>query len=182
MSLRNSQPAKETHMFLATPPALQDVWPDGTCYGCGPSNPRGLHIKSYWDGDDVICTFHPSPDHNAGFDNTMYGGLVASLCDCHSVWTAIAATYRHEGREHGSAPHISYVTGNLNVSYLRPTPLDQPTILRARVEELASRKAIVRCEVYAGDQKTAEAAVVAVRVPADKSIGSKHTPTEHSAK
>lgn len=168
-------------MILATPLALQDVWPEGTCYGCGPSNPRGLHIKSYWDGDDVICTFNPLPDHNAGFDNVMYGGLVASLCDCHSVWTAIAATYRHEGREHGSAPHISYVTGNLSVRFLRPTPLDQPTILRARVEGLATRKAIVRCDVWAGDQKTVEANVVAIRVPADKAIGSKHGRAEHSA-
>jgi acyl-coenzyme A thioesterase PaaI-like protein len=156
-------------------PALQDSWPNGTCYGCGPANPVGLHIKSYWEGDEVVSTFHPQPHQNAGFENIMYGGLIASLCDCHSIWTAIAATYRQEGREHGSAPAISYVTGNLNVSYLAPTPLDQPVVLRARTEEISGRKAIVTCDVYAGDKKTAEARVVAVRVPADKSIGVKGT-------
>jgi acyl-coenzyme A thioesterase PaaI-like protein len=169
-------------MFLATPIALQDVWPEGTCFGCGPSNPRGLHIKSYWDGDEVMCTFQPLPDHNAGFDNVMYGGIVASLCDCHSIWTAIATAYQAEGREHGAAPHIAYVTGNLSVSYLKPTPLDQPTILRARVEELGPRKAIVRCNVWAGEQKTAEASVVAVRISADKAVGSTHGRAERPAK
>jgi acyl-coenzyme A thioesterase PaaI-like protein len=158
---------------IADPPALQDIWPQATCYGCGPSNPVGLHIKSYWSGDEVICTFNPQPYQNSGFDNVMYGGLVASLCDCHSVWTAIAATYRHEGREHGSEPVISYVTGNLNVSYLAPTPLDRPIVLSARVQEIHPRKAIVTCDVYAGEMKTAEARIIAVRVPADKSHGAK---------
>jgi acyl-coenzyme A thioesterase PaaI-like protein len=153
--------------------ALQDVWPQGTCYGCGPANPHGLHIKSYWseETDEAISTFHPQPYHNAGFENVMYGGLVASLCDCHSVWTAIAATYRQEGREHGSAPSITYVTGNLNVSYLAPTPLDQPIVLRARLEKIEGRKATVTCDVFAGEKKTAEARVVAVRIAADKSLG-----------
>ncbi len=101
----------------------------------------------------------------------MYGGVVASLCDCHSVWTAIATTYRRENRPHGSAPAISYVTANLNISYLIPTPLHQPILLRARVEEISGRKATILCTVYAGDRKTAEARLVAVRIAADKSVG-----------
>src|SRR5207248_1849722 len=102
------------------------------------------------------------------------GGLVASLCDCHSIWAAIAATYRKEGREHGSAPAISYVTGNLNVSYLAPTPLNQPIVLRAHIDEIGPRKALVSCDVFAGETKTATAKVIAVRVPADKSVGAVH--------
>ncbi len=164
---------------LADPPALQDAWPNGTCYGCGPANPVGLHLKSYWsaDGSEVICTFQPRPEQNGGFDNVMYGGLVASLCDCHSGWTAMAWLYRAEGREHGSQPTISCVTGNLNVSYLVPTPLDQPIVLRAHVEEISSsgRKVTVYCGVYAGDKLTAEAHVIAVRIAADKSQGAKLT-------
>ncbi len=153
--------------------ALQDVWAESTCYGCGPANTRGLHIKSYWDAatNEAHCTFTAQPYHNAGFPNVLYGGLLASLCDCHSVWTAIAHTYIVEGRPHGSLPAISYVTGNLNVSFLAPTPLLQPIVLRAKVEELSGRKAIVVCGVYAQATKTAEARVIAVRVAADKSVG-----------
>lgn len=67
----------------------------------------------------MISTFHPKPEYNSGFPDVMYGGLVASLIDCHSIWTAIATTYRAEGREHGSLPAISYVTGTLTVPPLR---------------------------------------------------------------
>ena len=153
--------------------ALQDAWPDATCYGCGPANPQGLWIKSYWseDGSEVIARFQPEPKYNAGFPNVMYGGLVASLIDCHSIWTAIATTYREEGREHGSPPAISYVTGTLTVRYLQPTPLDTPVELRARVTELHPKKALVKCEVYSGDTKTAEGEVLAVRFRMDKSLG-----------
>jgi acyl-coenzyme A thioesterase PaaI-like protein len=152
---------------------LQDAWPNGTCYGCGPANEKGLRIKSYWseDGSEVVCTFAPRQEQNAGFENVMYGGLVASLMDCHSIWTAIAWTYRAEGREHGSPPAISYVTGSLNVRYLQPTPLDKPVVLRAKVAELHARKAIVEVAVYSGEVKTAEGTVTAVRVGMDKSVG-----------
>lgn len=119
----------------------------------------------------MVCTFEPEPKHNAGFPNVMYGGLVASLIDCHSVWTAIAHTYRAEGREHGSLPAISYVTGSLTVRYLKPTALDIPVVLRAHVTELHPRKAMVHCDLYSGDEKTAEGDVLAVRFNMDKSLG-----------
>jgi acyl-coenzyme A thioesterase PaaI-like protein len=153
--------------------ALQDVWQNATCYGCGPANRRGLHIKSYWDAenDEAYASFTAQPYHNAGFPNVLHGGLIASLCDCHSVWAAIAYTYLQEGRPFGSAPAISYVTANLNVSFLAPTPLMQPITLRARVEALAGRKATIFCYVHDGAKRTAEARLVAVRIEADKSIG-----------
>jgi|SRR5579859_297792 len=161
---------------MTTPPAgpaLQDVWPQATCYGCGPANPDGLQIKSYWDadGETVVCAFQPQARYNAGFPNVMYGGLVASLIDCHSIWTAIAAAYRAAGRAHGSLPALSYVTGTLTVRYLAPTPLDQVLLLRARVTDLQPRKAVVTCTVQVGERVTAEGTVVAVRVADDKSQG-----------
>lgn len=153
--------------------ALQDAWPDATCYGCGPANMAGLRIKSYWseDGAEVVCRFQPRAEQNAGFPNVMYGGLVASLIDCHSIWTAIAWTYRAEGREHGSLPAISYVTGSLNVRYISPTALDTPVLLRARVTELQPRKALVTCSLYSRDRESAHGEVVAVRFNMDKSVG-----------
>ncbi len=153
--------------------ALQDVWPEGSCYGCGPANIHGLRIKSYWseDGRSVICHFEPRPDFNAGFPNVMYGGLVASLIDCHSIWTAIAWTYREEEKQHGSAPSISYVTGELNVRFLKPTALDKPVLLQAHVTELYPKKAIVECDFFSGETKTAEGRVTAVRFAMDKALG-----------
>ncbi len=154
-------------------PALQDAWPDATCYGCGPANSAGLHIKSYWDADGttVIAHYRAGVQYNAGFANVLYGGLVASLIDCHANWTAIATAYRAAGRPHGSRPVISYVTGSLSVRFLAPTPLDAELLLCARVTEVQGRKATVTCTVQAGDRVTAEATVLAVRIAEDKSVG-----------
>jgi len=153
--------------------ALQDVWPLATCYGCGPANAQGLQIKSYWskDGSEVVCSFQPRPEQNAGFPNVMYGGLAASLIDCHSIWTAIASTYRDEDRDHGSPPSLSYVTGELNVRFLKPVALDVPVLLRARMTELYPRKAIIVCELFSGDTKCVEGRVTAVRFAMDKALG-----------
>lgn len=133
------------------------------CYGCGYNNPHGLHIQTYWDGEVGTCTFTPKPEHTA-FPGYVYGGLLASLIDCHSIGTAIAAMYDAEGREAGSAPEITCVTGNLNVSYKKPTPIDAELRLETRVKELTAKKAVVTTELFAGDTVCVTGEVIAVRV------------------
>jgi hypothetical protein len=85
-------------------PPLQHAIPDFTCYGCGPANPDGMHLQSTWDaaGQFVIARFEPQAKYTAGMPNTMYGGTIASLIDCHSLWTAMAFAYRESpvGRHH----------------------------------------------------------------------------------
>lgn len=147
--------------------ALQDIClPTGMCYGCGSANPDGLQIKSYWSegGQFVVCQFQPQPKHSSGFKNATYGGLIASLIDCHSNWTAMAFGYRAEGREPGTQPLIASVTGSLNVKYLKPTPMDQPIHLRAWVEGDVGRKTRVLCELGTADQVTALGDSVFVRI------------------
>src|SRR5712692_2850090 len=104
--------------------AIQDYYADESahCYGCGRLNEQGLHIQSYRDGNDLICTFTPKPYHTA-FPGIVYGGLIASIIDCHSIGTATAAIYRAEGREL-KEPLRRFVTASLHVDYLKPTPID----------------------------------------------------------
>lgn len=147
--------------------ALQDLClPEGTCYGCGSANPDGLHLKSYWsaDGTTVIARFEPQPKFTSGFKGALYGGLIASLIDCHSNWTAMAFGYKAEGREPGSQPVIVSVTGTLSVKYLKPTPLDQTIHLRAWVEGYVGRKTRVICELGTEDTVTVTGDSVFVRV------------------
>jgi hypothetical protein len=153
--------------------ALQDVWPEATCYGCGPANKEGLRIKSRWseDGRSVEALFHAQPKYNAGFDNVMYGGLVASLIDCHSIWTAIAFLYQAENRLHGSEPIITCVTASLAVKFLKPTPLNEPILLRAWADGPLGRKTRILCQLGTRRKITATGEVLAVQVPADKSLG-----------
>ncbi len=147
--------------------ALQDIcMPNGTCYGCGSANPDGLHIKSFWseDGQFVIAAFEPQAKYSSGFKDAMYGGLVASLIDCHSNWTAMAFGYKAEGREPGTLPLITSVTGSLGVKYLKPTPMTQTIHLKAWVEGEVGRKTRVLCELGTGETVTAIGDSIFVRI------------------
>jgi acyl-coenzyme A thioesterase PaaI-like protein len=146
--------------------AIQDLIPHNHCWGCGTLNPRGLHIKSFVEGDEAICTFQPSPDHMAGPTTVLYGGIIAAVIDCHSVCTAIADAYRAAGQDIGAEPHRWCVTASLRIDYLAPTPIDRPVELRARVRESSGRKRIVECRVRSDGREVVRAEVVAVEVPA----------------
>ena len=146
--------------------SLQDAAaPDGVCYGCGSSNPHGLHIKSYWHEDGVHVMAEHVPDAKyCGWPDLVYGGLIAMLVDCHSNWAVMAYHYRAENREVASQPRINCVTGNLGIKFIKPTPMGIPLTLRARVEGEVGRKTRVICEVFAGDVLTAVGDSIFVRV------------------
>lgn len=147
--------------------AIQDFYPDdfAKCYGCGRLNAQGLHVRSIWDGDETVARFTPRPEHMAmpGF---VYGGLLASLVDCHAMGTAAAAAERADGREIGEAPAPRFVTGSLHVDYLKPTPLGHELELRAHVTLATARKSVVMVTVAVRGTITARGEVVAVRIPA----------------
>jgi acyl-coenzyme A thioesterase PaaI-like protein len=146
--------------------AFQDFYQDQVshCYGCGRLNQHGHQIKSYWDGEEAICTYQPQPYHRAipGF---VYGGLIASIIDCHSTGTAAAAAYRAAGREMGTHPYFRYVTAALHVDYLRPTPINAPLLVRAKVKEISGRKVVVTSSVIVEDVETARGEVTVVPMP-----------------
>ncbi len=146
--------------------AIQDHYPDDVarCYGCGKLNSEGYQLKTYWVDDESVSTFTPAPYHTA-VEGFVYGGLIASLIDCHSTGTAAAAAYRQAGREIGSEPGFRFVTGSLHVDYLKPTPLGVPLEIRGTIEEIKGRKVIVRSTLKADGQICAKGRVVAVEMP-----------------
>ena len=150
-------------------PIIQDTYPAdiAVCYGCGRNNPKGWHIRSEWDGKEGTLRFTPDTHHTA-YPSIVYGGLIAGLIDCHSVGTAVAAMYQAEGRQLGSQPPILCVTANLNVTYIKPTPLGYELFLRAQINELTDKKASVHCSLYVHSDECARGEVVAVRVPSDR--------------
>jgi acyl-coenzyme A thioesterase PaaI-like protein len=145
---------------------VQDFYPEdfSHCYGCGRLNAAGLQIKTAAEGEEAIARFVPSPEHISvpGF---VYGGLIASLVDCHAMATAAAAVERAEGRAVGEQPAPRFVTAALHVDYLKPTPLGPELELRARATSIAGRKVVVEVSVHAGGVLTARGEVVAVRMP-----------------
>ena len=146
--------------------AFQDYYPDDVsqCYGCGRLNEHGHRIKSYWDGEESVCVFTPEPHHTAipGF---VYGGMIASVIDCHSTGPAAAAAYRAAGREMDTDPPLRFVTASLHVDFLAPTPLGGPLEVRGVVKELKGRKVVVTSTLSAMGQLCARGEVVAVQMP-----------------
>jgi acyl-coenzyme A thioesterase PaaI-like protein len=144
--------------------AFQDQGSVHHCHGCGAANEKGLQLKSYWDGDEAIATWRALAHHCGGTRENLNGGIIASLIDCHSLNLAIAHAYRAAGRAIGTAPRIGYVTANLNISYLKPTPINEPIQLRARIARLEGRKAWVTCALSAAGEIRATGEVLGVRV------------------
>jgi len=133
--------------------AFQDYYPEdySHCYGCGRSNEQGLHLKSYWDGDESVCRHTPRSYYTGGYPGLLYGGMIASLLDCHGAGTASGARARETG-QHGAR----FVTASLKVDFLKPTPIDQELEIRGRIVEVAGRKVTVELWLKAGDLVTAK--------------------------
>ena len=146
--------------------AFQDYYEDAhsICFGCGRLNEMGLKIKSYWDGEESVCRFTPQPYHTA-MAGYVYGGILASVIDCHGTGTAAAAAYRAGDREMGTAPHLRFVTASLHVDYLRPTPINTTLELRGKIREIRGRRVVVDITLSADGQVCVTGQVVAVRVP-----------------
>ncbi len=123
--------------------SLQDRFaPDMICFGCGPANPRGLQIKSYVAGDELVCDWKPEP-HHAAYPGLLNGGIIATILDCHSDWAAMW----HLRRVRGVEELPLAVTADFSLRYLRPTPLDQPVHLSARVVASDDRSATVEASL-----------------------------------
>lgn len=146
--------------------AVQDFYPDDLahCYGCGRLNTDGLHVRSVWDGDETVAVLTPRLAYTA-VPGYVYGGLIASLVDCHGTGSAALAAYRAAGREPGTLPPFRFVTASLTVDYVRPTPMGVPLEARGRIVEQTARKVIVEMSVTAAGQVCARGRVVAVLMP-----------------
>jgi hypothetical protein len=144
--------------------SFQDQGSVSGCYGCGPDNSHGLQLKSYWDGDESVAHFKPKPYHCAGSPDIVYGGLQVSLMDCHSCNFGIALCYKNEAREIGSEPKIFCVTAQLNISLVKPVPIDAELVLRAKLKSLEGRKIWVSCSLSALNEERAHGEILVIRV------------------
>jgi len=146
---------------------VQDIYPDdfAWCYGCGRLNEKGHHLLTNWDGDKTVTVFKPLAEHIA-IPGYVYGGVIASLIDCHGTGSAALALHRKNGYEleDGKEPP-RFVTASLNVNFLKPTPQEVELKAVGKVEEIHPKKWKVTTEVYAHDTLCATGEVVAVVMP-----------------
>ncbi len=140
--------------------AVQDIHaPNGTCFGCGPKNEKGLQIKSYWEGEHLILRYKPKK-HHAAFHSVLNGGIIATLLDCHMNWCAATTLYKMNPEEE----FPSTVTAELQVKYKRPTPLDAEVFIKAWTVEVNENKVTVEATLMAEGKITAKGRGVFVAV------------------
>lgn len=148
------------------PTAFQDCYPEkfSHCYGCGKSNPHGHHLKSYWDGEETVARFTVRPVFSGGVPGHVFGGMVASLLDCHGTASAAAFAYRAAGRDLGDdGEFMRFVTASLKVDYLRPTPIGVELEIRGRLGGTEGRKVKVSLSLSADGQVCAKGEMLAVQ-------------------
>ena len=132
--------------------SLQERYaPGNACFGCGPANEKGLHVRSFVEGEEVVCEWKPEPQYEA-FPGVLNGGIIGALLDCHSNWAAAYHLMRRAGAERPPCT----VTADYSVKLLRPTPTDASLRMRARVVESAEDRAVVEAELIAGEKVCAK--------------------------
>ncbi len=147
--------------------AIQDEYPDdfSWCYGCGRLHKSGNHFRTGWQGEQTITIYKPEPKYTAlpGF---VYGGLIASLIDCHGTGSASLALHRKNGHEPGDGvTPPRFVTASLKVDFIKPTPLDVSLKALGTIEEIHPKRWKVNTEVFAGNTLCAKGEVVGVVMP-----------------
>jgi acyl-coenzyme A thioesterase PaaI-like protein len=147
--------------------AIQDEYPDdfSWCYGCGRLNEKGHHLRTGWQGEQTITYFTPQPEHTAlpGF---VYGGIMASLIDCHSTGSASLALHKKNGHMIGDGSEPPrFVTASLKVDFIKPTPHGVQLKAIGKVTEIHPKKWSVETQVFANEVLCAKGEVVAVVMP-----------------
>ena len=134
------------------------------CYGCGRLNEKGLQIKTVWDGEETLTVFTPRPEHTA-IPGVTYGGLLASLIDCHGTGSASLALVKENNitLEGYNAPRC--VTASLKVDYKKPTPIDGPLEIRGKIAEVKGKKVVVEARLISNGEVTVTGQIVAIHVP-----------------
>lgn len=137
--------------------SLQEIYlPEGVCFGCGQANPEGLQIRSFVDGEHLVADWTPGPHHEA-FPGILNGGIIGTLLDCQSNWTAMHALMERDGE------FAEAVTAEYKIRLLRPTPSDQPLQLRSWPTEVSGRKVHVSATLTSNGEVCAESTGLFVR-------------------
>ncbi|MFQ3545658.1 PaaI family thioesterase [Halobacillus rhizosphaerae] len=147
--------------------AIQDDYPEdfSWCYGCGRMNEAGHHFRTGIQNGQTVTIYTPKQEHMA-LPGYVYGGIVASLIDCHGTGSAAIALHRKNGQEIGDGSEPPrFVTASLHVDYVKPTPQGVPLKAIGKVEEIHPKKWKVTSEVFADDKLCAKGEVMAAVMP-----------------
>lgn len=144
---------------------IQDMYPENynVCYGCGSKNEHGYQLKTVWDGDETVTRFKPDKIHTS-IPGYVYGGLLASLIDCHGTGSAALARLKEDGKVLGEGTAERFVTGTLTVKFLKPTPIDDELEIRGIIKEIKGRKITIEARLIAKGEVCVTGEIIAIQL------------------
>ena len=145
---------------------IQELWSSNdysSCFGCGPENIHGLRIQSFWDGKEGMCRWR-AESHHRGIKGFLNGGIIATLIDCHSFWTGLAALCQKEGIPLGKGTPMKMVTAAMTITYIYPISVDAEIELKAHLTKIGKRSRVVACSVTVEGKECAHGKVTLVLV------------------
>ena len=148
--------------------AIQDYYEErfSHCFGCGRLNNEGHQFKTFWDGEETVTRYTPDP-HHTSLPGFIYGGLVASMIDCHGTGSAALAYARENNIDLEGFNAPRFVTGALNVSYKKPTPMGTELKVIGKIREIKGRKVVIDAELSVNGDICATGEIISLLVPED---------------
>ncbi len=147
--------------------AIQDTYGERFqhCWGCGPKNEQGMHLKSYpgEDGETCICKITPSEQFTGGVPDNLFGGMIAMIFDCHGTASAAWFAHKNKGLELSENTVIDrYITARLEIDFKKPTPMSKEITVISHAEEIGVRKVVVDMAMEVDGIVRARARMIAV--------------------
>ncbi|MBO4741698.1 MAG: PaaI family thioesterase [Bacteroidales bacterium] len=118
---------------------IHNAWagtPNYNCFGCCPTNPSGLRMEFYEDGDDIVSLWQPTYD-TQGWINVLHGGIQATLADEIASWVVFRKL------------QTSGVTVRLDVRYRKSININDGRItLRAKLSGVRRNLADIEVKIF----------------------------------
>jgi len=115
--------------------------PGYACFGCSPTNDRGLRMSFSEDGEEIVSRWEPEAQF-AGYGSILHGGIQATLHDEIASWVVFVKM------------STAGFTERLEIDYRNPVRVDGGTIiLRSRLDRTEGNKAYIRTSLFDGKGK-----------------------------
>ncbi len=140
-------------------------FPGYSCFGCSPTNPSGLHMEFFKEGDELVCKWDPK-EHFQGFHDILHGGVQATMMDEIASWVVFVML------------DTAGVTYQLNTRFRKPVMISKGIItVRATLLRQQKRIAEIEARLFDGENiLCAESKANYYIFPHDKAVSEMHFP------
>jgi uncharacterized protein (TIGR00369 family) len=134
------------------------------CFVCGRSNPVGLYLQFYDDGENEVVSEYTVAERYQGYPGIVHGGVLSAMLDEVVGRVAIIGD-----------PHHFMMSVKLVILFRQPVPVNTPVKVVGRIVRLRGRLGRAEGKIYLPDGKVAcEAAMTLADIPEELLSSTNH--------